>query len=94
MVNHLLVSWYKFDDYYKLTDDAPVYATALLLHPSLREHYLRNNWTHQKQYINPAIQAARKLWEAYKPSNVVDQDILNAEENGWAQDAARNSRLQ
>lgn len=38
MVNRLLVSWYKFDDYYKLTDDAPVYATALLLHPSLREH--------------------------------------------------------
>jgi hypothetical protein len=35
---------------------------------------LKNNWTHQKQYINPVIQAARKLWEVYKPNKVVDQD--------------------
>jgi hypothetical protein len=43
MTNRLLVSWYKFNDYYKLTNDAPIYATTLLLYPNLREHYLRNH---------------------------------------------------
>ena len=69
MMEHFLTSWYKFDKYYKLTDDTPVYATAVLLHPSLRERYLTSQWTHQSDYIDPAINAARKLWSNYKTAS-------------------------
>jgi hypothetical protein len=68
-MGRLLISWYKFDDYYKLTDDAPVYAAATLLHPSLRERYLTSQWAHQSTYIDPAINAARKLWSNYKTAS-------------------------
>ena len=40
MMTHLLASWFKFDKYYKLIDDSPVYVAAILLHPSLRQAYL------------------------------------------------------
>jgi hypothetical protein len=43
IINRLLVSWYKFDDYYIFTDDAPVYVITFLLYPSFREHFLRNH---------------------------------------------------
>ena len=81
MMERLLTSWYKFDDYYKLTDDAPVYAAALLLHPSLRERYLTSQWAHQPNYIDPAINAARKLWSNYRKASLTEpkpQEELSA----------------
>ena len=69
MIEHLLTSWYKFDKYYKLTDDAPVYATAVLLHPSLHKRYLTSQWTHQSNYIDSAINATYKLWSNYKTAS-------------------------
>ena len=71
MMERLLTSWYKFDDYYTLTDNAPVYAAATLLHPSLRQRYLTTQWAHQSNYINPAINAARKLWTDYKTASSI-----------------------
>jgi hypothetical protein len=35
----IMRAWYAFDKY-SLTDEAPVYAAALLLHPSRRKHYI------------------------------------------------------
>jgi hypothetical protein len=44
----VLASWFKFDKYYKLTDDTPIYATAVLLHPAYRKGYFDTHWGHQK----------------------------------------------
>ena len=64
----ILASWFKFDKYYKLTDDTPVYAAAVLLHPAYRKAYFDTHWAHQRQYIEPTIQAARRLWQKhFKP---------------------------
>jgi hypothetical protein len=41
MTVRLMAAWYKFDKYYKFADDTPVHAAAALLHPQLREAYLR-----------------------------------------------------
>jgi hypothetical protein len=64
----VLASWFKFDKYYKLTDDTPIYAAAVLLHPAYRKGYFDTHWGHQRQYIEPTIKAARKLWQKhFKP---------------------------
>lgn len=47
MVDRIMTSWYKFDDYYTRTDDTPVYAAAILLYPSLREAHLKEAWKDQ-----------------------------------------------
>ena len=41
----LIAAWYKFDKYYELSDNTPVHAAAALLHPQLREAYLRKVWS-------------------------------------------------
>ncbi|KAG4269874.1 hypothetical protein FPRO04_14758 [Fusarium proliferatum] len=64
----VLASWFKFDKYCKLTDDTPIYAAAVLLHPAYRKGYFDTHWGHQRQYIEPTIKAARKLWQKhFKP---------------------------
>jgi hypothetical protein len=62
----LLASWYKFDKYYKLTDDTPIYAAAILLHPALRRGYLDRQWEKQASYIEPAIDSVRNVWKEFK----------------------------
>ncbi|PNP73637.1 hypothetical protein FNYG_13019 [Fusarium nygamai] len=74
MADRIMTSWYKFDDYYKRTDDSPVYAAAILLHPNLRRAHLDEAWKDQSHYIAPAIDAVRKLWEGVKPVQVLEME--------------------
>src|SRR6266480_5417761 len=74
----LIVAWYKFDKYYKLSNDTPVHAAAALLHPQLREAYLRKVWSgrEQQKWIKPTITNVRNLWRDYfKPENVQSIDL-------------------
>jgi hypothetical protein len=32
----VLIAWFKFNDYYKETNETPIYATLMLLYPKLR----------------------------------------------------------
>jgi hypothetical protein len=58
----LLAAWYKFDKYYKLSDDTPAYIASILLHPKLRKAYLQKVWApHNRAYVKPAIEACRAL---------------------------------
>lgn len=54
-------SWFALDKYYKLTDVSPLYAAALLLHPSYRKQYLEERWP--KAWVKPAIDRARAIWD-------------------------------
>ena len=67
MTIRLMAAWYKFDKYYKLSDDTPVHAAAALLHPQLREAYLKKVWTakEQQRWIKPTITKVRNLWKDY-----------------------------
>ena len=81
MLTRILTGWFKFDKYYKLADDTAVYAASILLHPELRRVYLEKSWDHQKQYIEPAVKAVRKVWKKYfKPESsatpIVDLDTI------------------
>lgn len=46
------------------TDDTPIYSTALLLYPSKRLKYLRQNW--RADWHEGAIDNARQIWSQYK----------------------------
>ena len=68
MTTRILASWFKFDKYYQLTDDSPIYAAAVLLNPALRRAYLDSAWSHQTAYIEPAVEQAREMWtQSFKP---------------------------
>jgi hypothetical protein len=62
----LAASWYKFDKYYKLTDDTPIYAAAILLRPMLRRGYLDHQWEKQASYIEAVIDSVREMWKESK----------------------------
>ena len=62
MIRAIEMGWFVLDKYYTMTEEAPVYAAALLLNPSCRVAYLKKNWP--EQWHEPAIAAARSIWEA------------------------------
>lgn len=56
-------------------------SAAFILHPELQRVYLKKSWDHQKEYIEPAVRAVRKVWRKYfKPessaTSVVDLDTI------------------
>ncbi|MCJ1360767.1 MAG: hypothetical protein MMC33_010776, partial [Icmadophila ericetorum] len=59
--------WENFDRYYSKTDDSPLYAAALILHPARRTKYVQANW--KKKWQRVACQKVEKLWEEYREKN-------------------------
>jgi hypothetical protein len=63
-------AWEKLRKYYKLTDDAhPIFAAAILMHPSHRKHYFNHHWTgEEEQWRELMVTNVKKVWEQeYKP---------------------------
>jgi hypothetical protein len=56
------VAWLKFEKYYQLTEQAPVYVAGILLHPALRKSYLSEQWDRNPAWVSNAVRAVRKLW--------------------------------
>jgi len=76
MMSRLLTCWYKLDKYYTLTDQSPICAAAVLLHPVLRKAYLDENWKGKTRWIKAAVDAARLLWQReYKTTQQEQQQI-------------------
>ncbi|CEJ90326.1 hypothetical protein VHEMI06117 [[Torrubiella] hemipterigena] len=61
MVRAIEMGWFVLAKYYNMTEEVPVYAAALLLDPSRRAAYIRQNWP--DAWVQPAITAAMQLWE-------------------------------
>jgi hypothetical protein len=57
----IMRAWYAFDKYYSLTDEAPVYAAALLLHASRRKRYIDANW--KRSWVRSVLPKLKCLWE-------------------------------
>jgi hypothetical protein len=55
------MGWFMLDKYYTMTEDAPVYAAALLLDPSKRMKYIERHWP--EPWHDNAISGARAIWE-------------------------------
>jgi hypothetical protein len=61
MLRAIEMGWFVLDKYYTMTEEVPVYASALLLNPSCRVAYLKKNWP--REWHEPAIAAARRVWD-------------------------------
>lgn len=55
------MGWFILNKYYQMTEDAPVYAAALLLDPSKRIAYIKQNWP--EKWHDSTISSARRLWQ-------------------------------
>ncbi|EXU94692.1 hypothetical protein X797_012228 [Metarhizium robertsii] len=55
IVNSINMGWYVLDKYYKSSDEAPAYTTALLLHPMRRKKYIDLNWCWDHKAIGDAV---------------------------------------
>jgi hypothetical protein len=77
----VLTSWYVFDKYYQLSDESPVYAAALILHPSRRKAHILKNWP--KAWHKKIFNGVKKLWaDDYKgrlPKNPMSPLVPEAE---------------
>lgn len=73
------MGWFVLDKYYVKTDETPVYSAALLLHPSKRLKYLRQNW--QADWHDGAISKAKQIWSQYKnlPVETAPKGVPEAE---------------
>lgn len=61
MLHAIEMGWFLIDKYYSKTEEAPVYAAALLLDPSRRAAYLKQNWP--ADWYETSIAAASMIWE-------------------------------
>jgi hypothetical protein len=59
------LTWTKLEEYYKLMDNTPVYATALFLHLKFRFEYFKKKWVTKalRPYQKTTLQAIRSLYE-------------------------------
>lgn len=61
MLRSVEMGWFVLDKYYSKTDQAPVYAAALLLDPRKRAAYIRKNWP--SDWHESSTIAATMIWE-------------------------------
>ncbi|KAG7407990.1 putative AC transposase [Fusarium oxysporum f. sp. raphani] len=99
MLHAIDMGWFIMDKYYTMTEDVPVYSAALLLDPSKRDAYIKQNWP--GSWHDNAIGGAQEIWEEEynielptkppaAPSAVAD--IVEHESNKLAQ-LARNMKV-
>ena len=75
------VAWLKFEKYYQLTEQAPVYVAGILLHPALRKSYLSEQWKRNPAWVSGAVKAVRKIWlTEYKGYQLPEKQQENSQE--------------
>ncbi|KAF6518215.1 hypothetical protein HZS61_002293 [Fusarium oxysporum f. sp. conglutinans] len=75
------VAWLKFEKYYQLTEQAPVYVAGILLHPALRKSYLSEQWKRNPAWVSNAVKAVRKIWSTeYKSYQLPDEQQEKGQE--------------
>lgn len=60
MLRAIEMGWFVLNKYYTMTEDVPVYAAALLLDPSKRLKYIKQNWP--RQWHDTALAGAQGIW--------------------------------
>jgi hypothetical protein len=75
LLHNIEKSWEVFDKYYLKTEETPVYAAAIILHPSRRTQYLKKMWK-RKWYLK-AIAHVQSFWEEYRET--VDLSTLTSD---------------
>lgn len=77
MLHAIDMGWFIIDKYYSKTEEAPVYAAALLLDPARRAAYIEQNWP--DSWYSTSIESACAIWnEEYKRNGDPDTPPMNS----------------
>ena len=78
MIDAIGIGWFIIDKYYQMTEEAPVYAAALLLDPSRRIAYIKQNWP--KSWYSASIESANQIQldEYVSVDPLVADDIISS----------------
>jgi hypothetical protein len=60
MLRAIEMGWFIINKYYTITEDIPVYSAALLLDPSRRGAYIKQNWP--DEWYEGAVAGANTIW--------------------------------
>ncbi|GKT61248.1 transposase [Colletotrichum tofieldiae] len=62
--------WKKLDEYYTLTEESPLTAAALILHPAFNLKYMERNWRspRQQEWVSNAKLALKRYLNRWYPS--------------------------
>ncbi|KAJ6436410.1 transposase-like protein [Purpureocillium lavendulum] len=75
------VAWLKFEKYYQLTEQAPVYVAGILLHPALRKSYLSEQWKRNPAWVSNAVKAVKQIWSTeYKSYQLLENQQESVQE--------------
>ena len=87
MLRRTMTAWYAIDKYYSYTDNSPVYAVAILLHPSLRKAYLEKQWAYQADYIQPTKDNVSELGRrSYKKEKQTRRKEAQSNFESWREE--------
>ena len=75
------MAWLKFEKYYQLIKQAPVYMAGILLYLALRKSYLSKQWKRNPAWVSNAVKAVRKIWSTeYKSYQLPDKQQEKGQE--------------
>jgi hypothetical protein len=66
-------SWLAFNKYYELTDEVPVHAAAILLHPGYRKEYMKKMW--KQKWIADGVRRVHCLLNDLYSGNTNDESV-------------------
>ncbi len=61
MLRRIDIGWFILNKYYGKSDETPVSVAALVLDPSKRDAYIKQNW--HKEWYESALVGANGVWE-------------------------------
>lgn len=81
----LHAAWLKIEKYYKLADDMPVYYAAIILDPTLKDRWLAQIWTDDKQrtWIKPTVDKVRAMWSQYRVEHYYEPLTASADDDAF-----------
>jgi hypothetical protein len=85
MTNSINMGWWVLSKYYHKSEEAPVYTTALLLHPSKRQKYINTHW--EPEWCTEGINGARHLWQNYKDRPLGTSNTISTDAKAYIQNA-------
>jgi hypothetical protein len=87
LTHSINAAWQKLEYYYNLSDNTPLYRTAVFLHSKLKWRWFGKYWETKPEWIAAAREAVNDLWSEYKvttPTAIVSTAVDNDDE--WSLD--------
>ncbi|TKA60547.1 hypothetical protein B0A49_13096 [Cryomyces minteri] len=73
------LGWKHLNKYYTLTDETPVYLSAVVLHPAYKWRWIERKWRNRPEWVIAGKVAVEKLWQQDYRNLLVETPLLSKE---------------